>query len=139
MPSVEEELATQSRASLDALLRSIDEQIAAIELPEIPKAAGRLEDTKPTTALQAEVAHLCRQRAVNIREMHRWMVEAEQAIRGDDDLRAKDALARHTEHLRLAQQADAELTEFRSLIADVLRSLSPANERDTDGVGKNAG
>ena len=136
MPSAEEELDTQARASLDALLRFIDEQIAAIELPEIPKPAGRVDDPRPTVALQVEVEQLCVQRAVNMREQHRWMVEAERAIRENDDVRAKDAVTRHAEHLRLAQEADALLAEFRSLITDFRRSLSrerTANSRKDAG------
>ena len=139
MPSAEEELGTQARASLDALLRIIDEQIAAIALPEIPKPAGRVDDSMPMTALQAEVELLCAQRAVNMREQHRWMVEAERAIRENNDVRAKEALTRHAEHLRLAQEADALLTEFRSLITDVRRSLSVANEPGDNAAAKGAG
>lgn len=139
MPSTEEELSTQSRASLDALLHIIDEQIAAIELPEIPRPAGRIGDSKSTIALQAEVEQLCAQRAVNMREQHRWMVEAERAIRENNDVRAKEALTRHAEHLRLAQEADALLTEFRSLITDVRRSLSPTNEPGDNAAAKDAG
>jgi hypothetical protein len=59
-----------------------------------------------------------------MREQHHWMVEAERAIRENDDVRAKDALARHAEHLQLAQKADAMLMEFQALISDVRRSLS---------------
>ena len=124
MPSAEEELDAQARASLDALLRDLDRQIAAIELPEIPKPVGEVNLSMPTTALQDEVEQLCEARAVNMREQHRWMVEAERAIRENDDVRAKDALARHAEHLQLAQKADAMLMEFQALISDVRRSLS---------------
>ena len=139
MPSAEEELSIQSRASLDALLRIIDEQIAAIELREIPKPVGRVDDFKPTIALQAEVEQLCAKRAVNMREQQLWMVEAERAIRENNDERAKEALTRHAEHLRLAQEADALLTEFRSLITDVRRSLSVANEPGDSAAAKDAG
>lgn len=139
MPSAEEELSIQSRASLDALLRIIDEQIAAIELPDIPKPAGRIDDPNPALALQAEVEQLCAQRAVNMREQQLWMVEAERAIRENNDERAKEALTRHAEHLRLALEADALLTEFRSLITDVRRSLSVANEPGDSAAAKDAG
>ena len=134
MPSAEEELGTQARASLDALLRRLDEQIGAIKLPEIPRPTGRANDPVPAMeSLLRQVEDLCTQRAVNIREQERWFIDAERAFREDDDVRAKDSLARHAEHLRLAQEADALLTEFRALIIDVRRSLSPTNERAADG------
>ena len=47
MASAENELGTQARASFDALLRKLDEQIAAVELPEIPKPGGRAGDPRP--------------------------------------------------------------------------------------------
>ena len=139
MPSAEEDLSGHAHASLDALLRIIDEQIAAIELPEIPKPSGRVEESKPAFALPAEVEQLCAQRAVNMREQQRWMVEAERAIRENNDVRAKEALARHAEHLRLAQEADALLTEFRALITDVRRSLSVATELGDTAAVNDAG
>jgi hypothetical protein len=125
---MENELGMQARASLDALLRALDEQIAAVKLPAIPKPGGRAGD--PGTAIEtlvAQVEQLCTQRAVNTREMSRWFVEAERAVREDDDVRAKAALERHAEHLQLAQEADALLTEFRSLITDVRCSLAQAD------------
>ena len=115
---------TQTLASLDALLRALDDQIAAVELPEIPKPSGRAGDPSPVIeSLLAQVEQLCTQRAVSMREQHRWSVEAERAIRVNDDMRAKDALARHAEHNRLAREAEALLAEFRSLITDVRTSL----------------
>ena len=124
MTSGENERGAHARASLDARLRAIDKQIAAVELPKIPKPGGREGD--PGAALEslvAQVEQLCTQRAVNVRELNRWFAEAERAVRESDDVRAKEALARHAEHLRLAQEADALLADFRSLIADVRRSL----------------
>ena len=138
--SAEDELGAHTRASLDAFLRALDEKIAAIELPLIPKPGGQLGDANPTMdALLGQVEQLCTQRAVNVREQHRWFVEAERAIREDDDVRAKEALARHAEHLQLAQDADAQLTEFRSLITDVLRTLSQEDDSATGAQGKDAG
>ena len=122
--SAEAQQGVQARASLDELLRVIDAQIAAIDLSDLPKPAGRNNESVATAALRAEVEQLCEQRVVSIREQHRWFLEAERAIRENDDARAMDALTRHAEHLRLAQQAEAQLNEFRSLIADALRSLS---------------
>lgn len=140
MNSAEEELGTNARASLDALLRKLDEQIAAIELPEIPKPGGRVDGAMPTLeSLEVQVEQLCTQRAVNMREQHRWMVEAERAIRENDDVHAQDALARHAKHLRLAQEADALLAEFRLLITEVRQLLSKATDSSSVSVSKDAG
>ena len=128
MTSGAHERGAHASASLDARLRAIDEQIAAVELPEIPKPRGREGDTGAALeSLAAQVEQLCTQRAVNGRELNRWFVEAERAVRESDDVRAKEALARHAEHLRLAQEADTLLAEFRSLIADVRRSLETSD------------
>jgi phage shock protein A len=90
-------------------------------------------------SLVAQGEQLCTQRAVNVRELHRWFVEAERAVRESDDARAKEALTRHAEHLRLAQEADALLAEFRTLIADVRRSLATSDEPLPDTGSVNAG
>ena len=128
MTSGERERGAHARASLDARLRAIDKQIAAVELPKIPKPGGREGDPGAAMAsLEAQVEQLCTQRAVNVRELNRWFVEAERAVRESDDVRAKEALARHAEHLRLAQEADALLAEFRLLIAEVRRSLETSD------------
>ena len=133
MTSAEDELGTKTFASLDALLRALDEQIAAIELPKIPKPVGPAGDPGPAIeSLVAQVEQLCTQLALNTREQERWMVEAERAIRENDDVRAKAAFARHAEHLRLAQEADTLLSEFRSLITDVRSSLTQPG----DGNGR---
>lgn len=132
MTSAEDELGTKTLAWFDALLRALDERIAAVEMPEIPKPSGRGDPSPAIESLLIQVEQLCTQRAVNTREQQRWMVETERAIRKNDDVRAKEALGRHAEHLRLAQEADTLLNEFRVLIADVRRSL-------TESVSGNAG
>ena len=111
--------------------RAVDERIASLELPEIPKPDGEVDGTRFTVALQAEVEQLCGQLTLNMREQQRWMVEAECAILEHDDVRAQAALTRHAEHLRLAQEADSLLMEYRRLVIEVRRSL-PIDERGTN-------
>lgn len=129
MTSTKEEPGLQPSTALDALIRVFDEQIAAIGLPEIPRPVGDVDGSRVTAALQAEVDELCDQRALNWREQERWMVEAQRAISEGDDVRAREAMTHHAEHLRLAQEADALLTEFQTLITEVRRSLSPTGDR----------
>jgi hypothetical protein len=124
--SAEEKHAAHSTSALDAFLRALDERIAAVPLPEIPRTEGQRDAHAPAIeALAREVEQLCTERAVNVRELERWFVEAERAIRANDDEHAREALKRHAEHLRRAQEADAMLSEFRALIAEVRRSLQP--------------
>jgi hypothetical protein len=140
MSSAEDDLAAHASGSLDAFLRALDEQIASIELRDIPRAVGQQAKVHPAIeALAAQVEQLCTQRAINTHEQQRWMVESERAIRAGDDEHAQEALARHAEHLRLAQEADAMLAEFRILIADVQRSLQSSEVSLTDAVKPNAG
>lgn len=117
-----------TRSAFDARLRAVDAQIAAVELPDMPKPSGPAGVQSPALeSLEAQVEQLCAQRSTNLREHHRWFNEAERAIRENDDALAKNALMRCSEHLQLAQEADALLTEFRALITEMQRSLAQSH------------
>jgi hypothetical protein len=114
--------------SLDALRRSLDELLASVPLAAIPNvASGQDSSHLAVESLAAQVEQLFAQRVGNRRELRHWLAESERAVRAKDDVRAMEALSRYAEHLRLVQEADAMLTEFRSLIADVLQSLQPVD------------
>lgn len=90
-------------------------------------------------ALSAQIDRLCAQRELNALEAQHWIVAAERSVRTNDDVSARDDLARHSEHLRLFHEADAQLKEFQALLFEV-RRLFPAREgRPSDDPGENAG
>lgn len=130
MVPAEGDIGTHASTSPDALLRALDAQIASVALARMPTPGGPAGDPGPAMeTLSVQVEQLCTQRAVNTRELQAWMLEAEVAARSNDDVRAKEALVRYAEHLRLAQEADALLAEFRSLITEARHALSqPSGE-----------
>ena len=110
------------------MLRMLDEQIGAIELRVIPKPEGQGELGPAIESLEAEIEQLCRQRADNVREHHRWFAAAERSVLAGDDVMAKEAFSNSEKHLQLAREADALLAEFQGLIRDTRRSLSNEDE-----------
>jgi hypothetical protein len=134
--AAEDEPAVNAGSSLDARLRALEQRIAAIELPEIPRPGSGPQHQRKAAevihALSAQIDDLCTQRELNSREAQRWVALAERSVRADDNERAKEALTRHAEHLRLFHEADAQLNEFRALLAEVRRVLSVRPSADPD-------
>ena len=130
MASDEDKLAARAGASLDARLRDLERRIADIQLPEIPRpGSGPLHPRRAAAVIQelvAQIDALCEQRGVNSREAQYWMTWAERSVRTNDDIRAKQALARHAEHLKRFHEADAQLIEFRALLTEVRLIVSNA-------------
>src|SRR5688572_32271173 len=136
----ENDIVAQVR-SFDVLLQKIDERIAGIALPVLSRP-GRgtrgAKSQKTLDALVTEVDRLCLESDVCRREAERWCARAEQSVRVNDDVRAKEALREHAAHLRRLLEVTAQLNEFRELAAEAKRIVS-ADAHAAIKPGTNAG
>jgi hypothetical protein len=126
--------------SFDALLQKVDERIAGIALPVLSRPGGKQGSKSHETvdALAMEVDRLCAESDARSREAERWCAIAEQSVRVNDDVRAREALIEHAAHLRRLQEVNAQLSEFRELAAEAKRILS-ADPDAAGRLGTNAG
>jgi hypothetical protein len=127
--------------SFDVLLQKIDERIAGIALPVLSRPGRGKPGSKSQETLDAlvkEVDRLCAESDDRRREAECWYAIAEKSVRGNDDVRTKEALIEHASHLTRLQEINAQLNEFRELAAEAKHILSA----DADAAvrfGTNAG
>jgi len=127
--------------SFDVLLQKIDERIAGIALPVLSRPGRGKRGSKAQETLDAlvtEVDRLCVESDVCRRGAERWCAMAEQSVRVNDDVRAKEALIEHAAHLTRLQEVNAQLHEFRELAAEAKRVLR-ADAHAAIKLGTNAG
>jgi hypothetical protein len=128
MTRAEDELATLATAALDGLLLDLDQQIARVEVPSIPKPSGvpGPADDAGAGALQDLADRLLTARARlshHRSEQMKWMAEAERAVRDFDSARAKTALEEYGVHARAVSEVESEMDDLVAIIEELRQML----------------
>lgn len=136
MARAEDELAALATAALDGLLLDLDQQIASVDVPTIPKPGGAPgpADDAGAGALQdlADRFLTARARLSHHRgEQLKWMAEAEQAVRDFDSERAKHALEEYAVHAGVVSEVESDMYECVAIIEEIRLMFSSRHRIDS--------